>query len=223
VTPMLTLDTRGFDRALVQYAAASGKDHADIVNHKLKDAAYRSIKHVRQADKTAIRALRTEYRLIAYILRRKKGNAMQTPMYFRKTKAGVKSYRGTGKYYTRQEAREFAKKWVGAKGRAVSFMKSWFLRAAKGMERYIRGDGVFVPPAPKFGDIALVVRPATKASPAGMFEVRYGYRKRGSKTAQGAERILYRALQRGIDEVTADIGAYVRRKVQETARKFSVV
>ena len=45
----MVIDMREFDKAMVQYAAASGKDFKDISNKSLFDVSLRSIKHMKKA------------------------------------------------------------------------------------------------------------------------------------------------------------------------------
>lgn len=223
----LTLDVQNlaeFQATLQEYAEVSGKDHADALNHQLKNLAYRAVKHAPKAVPTAISALYREYPLIAYILRRhvearNAGPAQPISVRGRKRKKVV---RGSGRFYTRMEAKEFAKKWVAKKKRAVNFMKAFFLAAGRTMQRHDPISGS-VPASDTGGyhGITVEAMPATAGNLNSEFRSMYRYAKRSEKTASSAERILLKSINAAIPETIVDMEKYIQRKAEERARQYS--
>jgi len=197
----MVLDTRQFDKALVQYAAASKKDFADISNKRVYDISLRSIKYVKNADKSSVRALQKEEKLLWWIAWR---------VYMPR---GMK----------RKEAYQKAQTLIRRRGKAVGFLKGFFRKMSILIQPYVsdrfqaanrRGKG-------NFAGFTPYVKPATKLHPVADVGISYDYKKRSEKTAKQTERILLKALRGGIVDTAADMMKYVDRKMGRTARKYS--
>jgi len=196
----VTLDTREFDAALIQYAAASGKDLADISNKRVYDTALRSVKHMKKADVSAIIALKGQDKFLWWLAWR----------YY------------IPKGMSKSEAFEAAKQVIQIRRRAISFAKSFFLKMADKMAPYVGREVRSIKGGKgSYAGFGSFVSPATKERPVADVGITYDYAKRSDKTARGIEKLLMRALHGGMREATADMMQYVDRKMGITAKRYS--
>jgi len=193
----MTLDTSEFDRAMVQYAAASGKDFKDIVHRQMNNLAIQGIKLQKRAERSAIKTM--------------EGKAWW-PKYVAKA---LKKRQGS---YTRAEAKKFSKKLLRQRLKAVGFLKFFFISLSRSVAPLTGKPGR---KGKTFAGFSVSVAPATKRKPTTSATVGYTYRKRGDKTAKTAERMLGKILKMAIATTVLDIQKYVDRKMGKTARKFS--
>lgn len=194
------LDRREFDKALIQYAAASNKDFKDIVNKRLYDSALRSVRHAKKANKAIIRRLAKQKKLLWYF-----AHKIYIP-------------RGWKKLDALEEARKMLLKRIGASG----FIKSFFVKMAAKMAPRLNPPGsVTSKSRGSFLGFTSIVIPATTKNPSGQLGMSYEYGKRSHVTSRKTESILMRALQGGINDSARDMMVYVNRKMGKTAKRFS--
>lgn len=196
----MMLDTREFDRALIQYAAASKKDFKDITNKRVYDSALRAVKHADRAKKSAINKLAKEKNLVWWFAH--------------------KVYIPRG--WKKNHAYEEAEKMLRARGRAISFVRSFFVKMASIMApRLNPPTGVRGRGKGSFAGFTPIVIPATNERPIATLGMQYDYDKRSQATAKKTENLLMHALRGGIRDATADMMVYVNRKMGKTAKKYS--
>jgi len=207
----LTIDTREFDRALVEYAAVSKKDWPTICNDKARDVAFRTIKYLPKALRASILALATKDwwpKFIASKISRGRGFSWTTGRKNKKTHV----VRGN---YTVDQARAVSKRLLRDRARAVSFMKSAFAKA---------GQDFPGAKGPRGKTSLTMARGKGRKATAGrqIAEVMVTYlTKRGTKDAKKKEKIAMQGLQKGINFVTRDMRKYIARKMQQRARQYS--
>ena len=197
----MTVDLKEFDRAMVQYAAASGKDFKDISNKSVFDAALRSVGKMKKAKKSAINVLKQQEELIWWFAWRR--------------------YIPRG--MSRKEAYKKAKDIITRRSKASGFMRSFFIKMANEMRPYLPGDAPVRANATRgvFAGFQATAMPATKQRPNADIKVSYIYKREKDAGARRAEVMLVGALQGGIDATTADRMKYVDRKMGRTAKKYS--
>jgi len=194
------LDTREFDAALIQYAAASKKDFKDISNKRILSVAFRSMPFIKNADKKAINLLKKEKDLLWWFAWRK-----YIP-------------RGMSKY----DAYEKALFLVTQRSKAVGFLKAFFLGMARAIAPYVEGASMRSSSGKgMFMGFKALVFPATTERPLAQVAIVYDYKVRSERTAKRAEKILYDALQKGFRADAADMMKYVNGKMGLTAKKYS--
>lgn len=191
------LDTTEFDGAVVQYAAASGKDFADVSNRQTLNLAIQGLKLQKKAENAEIKKLQSLDwwpKYIAKLLTAKRG------------------------HYTRAEAIEYSAQVIRGRSKAVGFMKFFFASMAAAVAPLTgrsRGKGK------DFAGFKVSIQPATSEKPITDCAVSYTYRRRGDKTAKRTEIILQSTLAQAISATIADIQSYVDRKMRVTANKYS--
>jgi hypothetical protein len=178
-------DTLEFDKALVEYAAASGKDIAEATNHQLKNWCLQSAKIAKKASVGSIRGKQRKKDLVwwhAWILIRKAG--------------GTKALQ-------RKAAWEIAHKKLGARARAVGFIRAFLFTLANAGGGYKAFDGMK----------GVKVKTATPSDKTAELEASYGYKKRAGRTARKAEGIMKGILDKGMAATIRDIEKYLARKL----------
>jgi hypothetical protein len=194
MTPRLIIDDREFQQALRQYAAVSSRNHAEIVNKQMVKLGFAAMRNAPKANKSEINALKDEYKLWSWV-----ANKVFAP--------------GEGTFAQRKKV---ARKWLGRRKRAVSFMKSFFVTWLKQFRDMTQRQ---------FAGVQGIGRKASDNRPETTVTVRYDYKSNTIQPAerhkQGAESLLLRALNAGIKEVAEDMMVYVRRKQAELAAKYS--
>ena len=193
----MVLDMREFDRAMVQYAAASKKDFADISNRQTLNLAIQGLKLQKKTEAMSIRqveSLEWWHRYVAKALSKKVGK------------------------YTKAQAQQFSKKLIRSRLKSVGFLKYFFAKMAQSVAPYTDR-----PPrkSKSFSGFNATIIPATKQRPTTQAVVSYTYRRRGDKTARSAEALLQRTLSMAVGSTVRDIMKYVDRKMGRTAKKYS--
>lgn len=216
------LDTRAFDQALIQYAAATGKDLAEAANRQLNNMAIKSINFVKDAEKAQIRDLTSKEwwpKLISKIMIEAKAAK------WAKAVLAGKKVRSSGAMFTRAQAAARSRKIINTRAAATKFIRGFFLTWSNAIQSTIPNIGRLYGGANWrfFKYIKAVFSPATAGKLNANITVWYDYKKRSDKTAQGAERLLGLYTNLGIPAATADMIAYTEKKMAETARRFSAV
>ena len=163
------IDTTRFDAACREYQAATGKTAEAVAARQLKNWCVHAYKLIPLASLGKIARVipqgTTNIRLVAWALREyvlRKGPYQAAPKGFdakgrafdvkvgkrtnRKTgkvSKVTRVYRGTGRYYTRTQARHFAKKWFNRRKSAISFTRGFMgaiLRSLGGSGSYKAGQ-----------------------------------------------------------------------------------
>jgi hypothetical protein len=230
MTSGMTVDTREFDAALQQYAAVSKKDHADIVNHQLRNLAIHALKGTKKAQSSAIRAMRQVSWWPKYIA----GIIAKRGTFFSATQASrvyqsywAKGLKGAmGRKMTKQEteyqkmARKISSQVFRQRTGAITFLRGFFWKMQQALAPVAPGEN-----APQqsaiFRNTTAMVSPATPGNLRCTATSRYNYKFRSQKTAAGAERELYKVLAAAYPETARDMQVYITRKLQATAKRFS--
>jgi len=213
MTAGMTIDTREFDAALIQYAAASNKDFAWASNKNLQEAVIRSIKFTKRGNKGDIEQLSQEKELAWWMAWKKLRKGAQSKSFVKVGK--VKVFGTMGK----TEAYESAVTGILRRRARFGFLNAYFKAASAALSKY---TGNKIASAGKLASNMLTsVMPATNNNPTASLSVAYNYTKHDEKSAKQAESLLYYALQMGVNDATANMLTYVERKMNETARLFS--
>jgi len=136
----VTLDSRQWNRAVTEYAAASRKTFAEAQDHFLMNLAIQCRRIVTVAQRGAITALRDQSppKLIAWLARRKYGTEPRVARMFKKstvkTSAAGRERRYQSKErthgrmvsYTQDEARTLARNHFGRRLSSVGFTRNFF-------------------------------------------------------------------------------------------------
>jgi hypothetical protein len=156
----ITIKDQEFQEAMTQYGAAWGKAAPAVYRKQLKNWCFQTLKYLSEAQKGAIEKLRTQVKLIAYLLvknhperserrtnyfgqreaaminaatdRSTRGALRQ----FRRQKRGV-AYRGRAVHYTIEQAKKFARRHFGARIASIAFVRAY----VGAMIRAIPGGG----------------------------------------------------------------------------------
>jgi hypothetical protein len=249
VSEAIKLDWREWDRAMVEYSAASHKDLADASNKKLGDVALRAAQIAPRADKGKIRStgdwhatpwwpkfiqkiigmgfnIHTRRRVRGVTVQRMKGRVHDVDSTKEEIAAayGARTY-GHDRQSSRsnEDARRVSKKIIGRRLATVGMFRVVFALVAskfgKGVNRVERQ-----------GRNYLTFKLATPGNLLASFEIPFknsktawpgGTRPSPSADVQRKVMIGYTILQRAIDIVTIDMDAYTQRKMEETARRYS--
>lgn len=204
------LDTRQFNKAIVDYKFACGRDWADIINKKALQLAFEAMKETGKADKEAIRKLQELPWWPKYIAKRISKTGAS---YTRRIKGKTETFNVKGRY-TRAEARAISRRIIMARVRSTAFHKSGWLPAIKRLFPLVKDraglrsgqSGVKIVGVEKGSGIAAM----PGASPWAMIK----------NSAEGITKMGKGALQRALNYVTADTMVYIARKMQERANKM---
>jgi hypothetical protein len=192
------LDDREFKAALVQYAAASGKDFADISNAKVQESCFWAAKKAPKAKGTEISSLLGEDKFIWWLAKKLRGQE------------------GAGGMY---DAQTRAIKTIKRRKSSVSFVKAFFLIMASMLAPYTGKGG-----RRKSGSMkgfAPYIKPATSSRPDAEAGVRFTTSNYTSEDKGKVEKILLTAMQGGLTASAANMMQYVDRKTGATAAKYS--
>jgi hypothetical protein len=193
----MTVDFREYDKAMIQYAAASGKDFKDVVNRQLLNLSIQGVKLQKRAARDEIKALKDKPwwpKLVSKVLREKQGRFSQA------------DYDRTSKALIRKSLR------------SIGFMRFFFIRMSQVVSP-LTGK----PPrkGKTFGGFDISLAPATNKTPTTTVSVKYDYKNRSAADARGADKLLQKILPRAIQKTVADMKKYTDRKMGITAKKFS--
>lgn len=188
-----TLDTRQFQRALQEYADATKKDEADILNKAGKDVVYRAAQFTPKAKGPQIKAFllanpKLLYALTARMLKKKGIGALKSPQFQEATQQLIRKRASSARYLTAAWAR--AAEAFGATFRGAKF---------KGATGY----GIKATPANLLATIVAIVDEPDDTH------------------ARSAEAVEIVALQEALDFKARDMIEYAQRKLAKTAAKHS--
>lgn len=193
----ITIDTREFDRALLEYSVASKKDFAETVNRQTKNLAIQGLMLQKEAEQSAIKAV-------------------QALEWWPKYIASILSKRG---HYTIAQARKKSASVIRSRLVAVKFLKFFFSSLAQAASKWVKGGGSGK--SKSFKGFTVAFSPATPAIPESKWVVGYGYQRRSDRTARAAERLLQATLNKAVPATIADMEKYVEQKLRTTGRKHS--
>lgn len=188
-------DTREFNRALVQYAAASRKAWPQICDDKARDVAIATVKMLPRAVAEQISWLEFESWWPRYISRR-----MNLAM-------------GLGAW-DHDDALAKSDGILRGRKASVAFMKGGFGKAARALGKASGPDGKRHAMSHASAILATVARPVTEMT------VVYDSDKGGADAAY-KQQMAFGAIQRAMDLVARDMMVYVERKMRELGRPFS--
>ena len=192
------LDDRQFQAALVGYAAASGKDFADISNFKVQEASLWAAKKTKKASAASISILFKDQKLLWWIAHR----------IMKQSNAGGR-YDNYAKALTR----------IRLRIKHISFMKAFFILMAKMITPYT-GKTVNT----RVGLIAGFFpwfKPATSNRQTAEAGITFTSRRWYAEDKQKVEKILKGAMRQGIIASIANMQKYIDRKTGATAKKYS--
>jgi len=193
----MVLDTKEFDLAMIQYAAASGKDFKDIVHRQMNNLAIQGMKLQKRAERDAIKTMEGKDWWPRYVAK------------------ALKKVQGR---YTVAQARKFSKQLLRKRLKSVGFLKFFFVSLSRAVAPLTGKPGR---KGKTFAGFKVSIVPATNRRPATSATIGYTYRKRSDKTARKAERMLGKILPVAIATTVADMKVYVDRKMGITAKKYS--
>lgn len=228
---VFTLDYREFDKALVEYAAASSNDFATAMNHATLNLAIKGIQMTKVAQAAAITKLKDMDwwpKYIAKVMASRAGGAAGSKLYQSLWAQNEQQFHRKGAWKLDREetsyvryAKELSRELLANRVKAVRFMRFFFLSMARAVQPFAGLEGRRPPAGKAFDGMTANVVPATSTRPVCQIEAAYDYRKRSDKTARKAERLLYAWLEKAIPAAVADMRVYVERKMQERARQYS--
>jgi hypothetical protein len=233
----IKLDLREFNAAVAQYAKATRKTFAQAGNRQLANLAIKAAAIAQQAkpaevSRTMIAALRTAPwwpKLVAKILGGSSGQMSRSyqGQWARANSAtlgqsrsgGVKRKLTQTEFLHAQEARKMSARLLAKRRRAVGFIRTFFLAAAREMRAAYKQAPAVESPQTKFG-IKARVQPCTETR-GGYFESSYQLKVRGSGTASRANVFLQRYLSAAVKPTIEDMREYARRELQKIADRHS--
>lgn len=189
--PTLQIDPRPFNAVMQDYARLNRRTFPEIVNAKGLDFAFRALKETPKAAAAEIRALPSQDWWPKFIAKQ------------------------LGKGFTKEAAREFSRRVIGARLRAVAFVKSGWLPTIKRLWPIVK-DRLFtrgsIQSARQYGVAKGSVRPAVAGdNPTAVLE----------NSAMGVEKVGVAAAERAMDQVKADMAEYIARKLEGNARRVA--
>jgi len=186
---MLTLDTRDFERALLNYASATDKDMAEVLNRAGRNIAYRAAQFTKPAQPGQIRSdiLAQEGLLEALTsLRLKKKGVARGADFAAEMKKTLAIRIGSARYLRAAWAEAIAKFGGAFKGKKM--------RGASALVKKANAVSLLT-------EITALVNQPTNAK------------------ADSAESKMMPALQEAVDFVAADMLDYAAKKMQANAKK----
>ena len=231
----LKLDTREFQRAIQQYVAATGKDSAGAINRQARNFAIKCISSTKQAKgSAAIRALQGESwwpKMIAKVMAKQAGAAagskiMQAQWAAQKRAAGIKAGKHKNAFKLDAEERSYAKyarklssQILKSRTGAITFLRFFFRVLAARMTQYTKGGSV--PAGKNFPGFQQHIIPATPKKLTLRMDASYGFKRRGSGSAAGAEKELQAAMMVALPATVQDMRQYTARQLEKRARQYS--
>lgn len=226
MSAVVTLDTREWNKALAQYAAATKKDLAEAVNRQANNLMVTGLQRTRVAEKASIarvEALEWWPKYVAKILAGRKLLKARARAAKRKTAYTTKAQLSRVErslHYTVDEARRASKAIIRKRLVAVRFVRFFFVAASRALQPFT-GSSKKAPGGKTFKGFEARVTPATKEKPEVDFAVEYNFRKRSSRTARRLERILQAAMDYAIPATIRDMERETQRRLSRTARAYS--
>lgn len=187
-------NTREFERALIEYAAASRKEWPVICDDKARRVAISTIKMLPKAIAEEINWLEFETWWPKYI--------------------SMRMNKDFGHWsWDREDARDKSDRILAGRRSSVSFMKGGFGKAARALGKASGPDGRRHEMSSASAILATVAKPVTEMT------VVYDTEK-GSADARHKQQMAYGAIQRAMDIEARDMFVYVERKMREVGRRF---
>jgi len=181
---MIEMDYRQLNRALEVYGAATKKDLSTVVDRACMNIGLQSARLTTKAEANVIRELPKRSWWPAFI---------------------AKQFQG--RKFTRKDAQAMSKKIIGARVRAVNFVRSGWLVGARILAARL-GKPLRSMGKKSFG----TARPSTSNwNPVATI----------TNSAEGIDKVGVQALQAAVNVVAADMYSYGMKKLAETARKHS--
>jgi len=231
----IQLETREFQRAIQEYVAATGKDSADAINRQARNFAIKCIGTTKQSKgAAAIRALKGESwwpKLIAKIMAKQAGSSaaskiMQAQWAAQKRAAGLKAGKSKGAFKLDAEERSYAKmanqlsnSVLKSRTGAISFLRFFFRVLAARMTQYSKGGSI--PSGKNFPGFRQTVVPASPRKLSIRMEATYGFKKRGTGSAAGAEKELQTAMTVALPATVQDMKQYTAQQLAKRAKQYS--
>lgn len=222
ITGGITIDTREFDKAMVEYAVATKKTLADVATRSVQNLGFKGLALTKQAEDAAIATMESKSWWVKYIAKTLK-NKKLTVIFSKMAKARVAGKNPArfvkAHFYTREQARAFSKKIIKNRLKAVRFLKFfWLLLGNTAAQAYKGGRRQT---GKTFGGFTVNIRHATPDSPTCEVTTIYNYKKRSGKTAMRAEALLKRVIPQAYADAARDMTEYAQKKMAEDAAKYS--
>jgi hypothetical protein len=193
VNANLTFNISEFVGALRAYKIASKKDGADVLNHAMKNTAYRAAEFTPVASSSKIRSSLMRDQHLRYAL----------------TSLALKR-KGVGKLKSPEFAKE-VERFISRRASSARYLRAAYAEAIAQMGGTFRGS--------KFRGASGFANKATVGRL--ISEIVAITSQPDSNHARGAEAIGIKALQKAVDFVAEDLLIYARSKMADTARQFS--
>lgn len=217
------LETAEFEATMREYAEESGKDFAEAVNLKFRDACLRAAAATKKARRDVIATKLTPPYIATFLGKKPK---KRITVIIRKTVGHTKSGRPKKKifarsyerHYSRQDARRYHRSLRKRKTRAIGFIRGFFIALARKVEET---SGIEAKGGPTFRGIVASYQKAAPDMPVSSGESIYKYTKSRRPKAI-PEAILRQSWAVGLGETMLDAQRYIERKMKERAKKYSV-
>ncbi len=229
------LDTREFQQAIAQYSDATGKSNAESLNRAARNFAIKCISSTKKSKgAAAIRALQnTDWwpKVIAKIVSHQAGKsagskALQAQWANRKRQEGIKSGKHKKAFMLDAEERSYVKyakqisnQVLRSRTAAITFLRFFFRVLAAKMTGISKGAAI--PSGKNFTGFSPTVRPATDKKLSVALSNSYAFKRRGTKSASGAEKELSRAMAAALPATVDDITQYASKQLAKRARQYS--
>lgn len=237
----MSMDWREWDKAVTEYAAATDKTLAEASNRQMLNLAIHGVGIVKKAEASAIESLEKKDfwpKVVATVLYKKAGASLMAKASSRRTKfleaLAIRGFMAKGRsrmvdgvrefrpqHYTREQAREFSKKLIRRRLKAVGYMRFFFVSLGDAVKPYITSGKAPKIYGKKFSSFKVSITPATESNPTCACQVSYEYKTRKDKTAKKAERLLDSALRTAIPATIKDMQAETERRMDADARRYS--
>lgn len=202
---------REFQRAIIEYTAATGKGYPEVVNRVLKNLAFRAASFTPRAKRVDITQLVDRPWWIRFVAKRIRemgvniGTAKK-----RKTAAGV------GDSKRAEKLASASRKIISGRTKSTTFMRGGFLKGAQKL-----GEAKAKVKTALTKSKA-VVRKATKGRLTGTIVVQYEANTRKPTDKRNKEKIGNRAILKAVRFVTKDMLNFVDRLLKTQSRRVSV-
>lgn len=221
----LRLDTREFQQAIREYVAATGKDSAEAINRQARNFAIKCISATKPSKgAAAIKAIQNETwwpKVVAKIMAKRGGSEAASKTYQAQWAKMASTSRGMSKEeksYAKYAAK-LSKSILGQRTAAITFLRFFFRSLAQRMSSFSKGGSV--PGGKAFPGFAVKVTPAAPKRLSVSMDNTYKFKKRGSKSADGAERLLQQAMTVALPATVADMKQYTEDQLTKRARQYS--
>lgn len=227
VTGGIEIDTRQFEKAMLEYQQATGKTFRDVVVRSVQNLGFQGYKIQAKADAVEIRALKGADwwpKYIAMVARKTgKVDALGASRIHQSAwaKKNVKRKEQTQTQYRYQEMmREISARILGSRVKGINFMRAFWLIIGNTAAKAYKGGRAKAGKSFS-GMMASGRNGGDDFNPSYSATAGYYYRKRTQRTSKRTETLLRVVLQRAYDATARDMIQYSRDRMKKDAQKHS--